>query len=440
MHERAGRRLERLPVLIFSVLGLVLVVGVLAATSTTEPQDAPSWYPPTGAVVAPAVDTSSPTTTTTTTTTATPPGPRSSIGQDRSRIERETATTPTSEESPSADTGGSEEVAAPGWRLVATLPAHRGALSGLELVTGGGTETFVAAGADQHGPLVLAGSEADAWRALPRAGLPSDGYARTVAATQDAVVVAGADPTGPAVWELAGDSWRRAPVAGAGAGDGRVVFADLAVRKGTWVLVGFDGGSTGFWVRPPGSERFAAVPSEAVTGPAAEEMLVREVVATDAGFVAVGQAGGRAVRWSSVDGVDWSGEALVAGDEAIATGVTADGETIVGYDGSGGVIWIGRAGERRLVRLPPPSDAPQIAETVAMRPGRTVLFGVEAGAVRCWEANDAEPPPRRCENATALDSASSIGAVVAHRGGLLAVGQVKDDESGQVGIWARGDE
>lgn len=434
MHERAGRRLERLPVLIFSVLGLVLVVGVLAATSTTEGQDAPSWYPQSGDVVAPAVDTSSPTTATATATA----GPQSSVAQDRSPVDRGPATAPLSEDSPSAATGGREEAAAPGWRLVASLPAHRGALSGLELVTGGGTETFVAAGADQHGPLVLVASEADAWRALPRAGLPPDGYARTVAATQDAVVVAGADPTGPAVWELAGDSWRRALVAGAG--EGRVVFADLAVRKGTWVLVGFDGANTGFWVRPPGSERFAAVTSGAVTGPADEQMLVREVVATDAGFVAVGQADGRAVRWSSIDGIDWSGEPLVAGEGATAMGVSVDGETVVGYDGSGGVIWVGRAGERRLVRLPPPSDAPQIAETVAVRSGHTVLFGVEVGAVRCWEANDAEPPPRRCENTTALDTASSIGAVVAHRGGLLAVGQVRGDESGHVGIWALGDE
>jgi hypothetical protein len=427
VHVSADRRLERLPVLIFSVLGLVLVVGVLAATSSTEEQDPPSWYPPSGAVVAPAVDTSSPTTTT---------GPRISVGQDRSRTEREPTTTPTSEESPPAQTGGSEEAAAPGWRLVATLPAHRGALSGLELVTGGGTETFVAAGADQHGPLVLAASEADAWRALPRAGLPPDGYARAVAATQDAVVVAGADPTGPAVWELAGDSWRRAPVAGAG--EGRVVFADLAVRKGTWVLVGFDGANTGFWVRPPGSERFAAVPTGAVTGPAAEQMLVREVVATDAGFVAVGQAGGRAVRWSSIDGIDWSGESLVAGEGATAVGVTADGGTIVGYDGAGGVIWVDRQGQRTLVRLPAPSGAPQTAERVASRSGHTVVFGLEAGAVRCWETDDDARPPERCADSTALDSASSVGAVVAHRDGLLGVGQVHPagSEAGQVGVWA----
>lgn len=326
----------------------------------------------------------------------------------------------------------------PGWQLVAALPAHRGALSDVYVVTGAGKETFVAAGADQHGAVVLAANGPDSWRELPSEGLPTESYARAVAATQDAVIVAGADAAGPAVWELAGGSWRRASVDGAV--EGRAVFADVAVRGGTWVVVGFDGEATGLWVRTPGSERFAVVDPRAVTGPAAEEMLVREVVATHAGFVAVGQAGGRAVRWSSVDGVDWSGEALVAGDEAIATGVTADGETIVGYDGSGGVIWVERAGERRLVRLPPPSDAPQIAETVAVRSGRTVVFGVEAGAVRCWETKDAEPPPRRCENATALDSASSIGAVVAHRGGLLAVGQVKDDESGQVGIWALGDE
>lgn len=429
MHVRAGRRLERLPVLIFSVLGLVLVVGVLAATSSTERQDAPSWYPPGRAVVAPVVDASS----TTTTTTPTPP---SSVGPDGRPIGREPATTSISEESPSAATGGSEEAAAPGWRLVATLPAHRGALSGLEVVTGGGAETFVAAGADQHGPLVLAATEAASWRALPRAGLPSDGYARAVAATQDAIAVAGADATGPAVWELAGDSWRRAPVAGAG--EGRVVFADLAVRKGTWVLVGFDGGNTGFWVRPPGSERFAAAPSGAVTGPAAEQMLVREVVATDAGFVAVGQAGGRAVRWSSIDGIDWAGEPLVAGEGATAMGVAADGETIVGYDGAGGVVWTERQGRQNFLRLPAPTGAPQTAERVASRSGHTVVLGLEAGAVRCWETNEDGRAPESCAGSTALNLASSVGAVVAHRDGLLGVGQVNaaGSQAGQVGVWA----
>lgn len=326
----------------------------------------------------------------------------------------------------------------PGWRLVAGLPRHRGALSDVEVVTGAGEQTFVAAGADQRGALVMAANGPDSWRELPREGLPPESYARAVTATQDAVVVAGADPGGPAVWELAGDSWQRASVDGAV--QGRAVFADIAVRGSTWVLVGFDGDATGFWVRTPGSERFVAVDPRAVTGPAAEQTLVREVVATDAGFVAVGQAGGRAVRWASVDGVDWSGEPLLSSEEATAMGVTAEGETIVGYDGSGGVIWVERAGEHRLVRLPPPSDAPQVAEAVAVASDRTVIFGVETGSVRCWEMSDAQRAPRRCEHSTSLDAAISIGAVVAHRGGLLAVGQVHGDESGQVGIWELIDE
>lgn len=433
MQDRAGRRLERLPVLVFSALGLVLVVGVLAATSSTGGQDPPSWYPPSDAVVAPAADTSS-------TATTAPAGPSTSVDPTPGPIGPEPATTPPSEESPSAAPGGPGAATAPGWRLAAGLPAHRGALSDAYVVTGGGTETFVAAGADQLGALVLAASGPDEWRALPRRGLPQEGYARAVAATRDAVVVAGADAAGPAVWELDGDSWHRAAVAGAG--EGRVVFADLAVREGTWVLVGFHGEATGFWVRTPGSEGFAAVAPRAVTGSAAEQMLVREVVATDAGFVAVGQAGGRAIRWSSTDGVDWSAEPLVAGEGATAMGVTADGETVVGYDGAGGVVWTGRAGERGVVRLPAPSGAPQIAETVATRSGHTVVLGVEAGSVRCWETHDAEGPPEPCAGSTALGSASSIGAVVAHRGGLLGVGQTQGEGtgSGEVGVWALGAE
>lgn len=422
--------------LIIAAVGLVLVVGVLVATSSTGRRDRPAWYPRTGAVASPSTETllpwaeadggpDAPVTTTAgdPNTTATEPGP---------------VMAPGSTNVPFAGPDGREGATVPGWRLVAALPAHRGALSDVYVVTGAGKETFIAAGADQHGAVVLAANGPDSWRELPSEGLPPESYARAVAATRDAVVVAGADADGPAVWELAGDSWRRASVDGAI--EGRAVFADVAVRGGTWVVVGFDGEATGFWVRTPGSGRFAVVDPRAVTGPASEEMLVRDVVATDDGFVAVGQAGGRAVRWSSFDGVDWSGEALVAGEEATAMGVTADGETIVGYDGSGGVVWVEHGGERRLVRLPPPSDAPQIPETVAVRSGRTVVFGVEVGFVRCWETPNPERPPVRCERSASFDSASSIGAVAAHRGGFLAVGQVQGDESGRVGIWALGDE
>lgn len=429
--------------LVVVAVALVLVIGVLAVTSSTEQQDRPAWYPPTGAVVAPAVETSSPGADANggpdalSTTTGRPPA--STVEDSNTTLPRPgPATAPTSTNAPSEESDEREGATVPGWRLVAGLPRHRGALSDVDVVTGAGTETFVAAGADQHGALVVAANGPDSWRELPRKGLPPESYARSVAATQDAVVVAGADAGGPAVWELAGDSWRRASVDGAV--EGRAVFADVAVRGGTWVVVGFDGDATGFWVRTPGSERFAAVDPRAVTGLRAEQTLVREVVATDAGFIAVGQAGGRAVRWASVDGVDWSGEPLVASEEATAMGVTADGKTIVGYDASGGVVWVERAKERHLVRLPPPSDAPQLAETVAVRSGRTVVFGVEAGSVRCWETSDAQRPPRRCARSTSLDAAMSIGAVVAHRGGLLAVGQATGDGSGQIGIWKLVDE
>ena len=430
MQDPTDRQLERLPVLVFAALGLVLVVGVLATTSSTQGQDPPSWYPRSDAAGAPAVDTSS------STATPAPAGPSTSVDPGPTPNGSDPAPTLTSEGSPSAGLGGGGGVTAPGWRLAAGLPANQGALSGVEVVAAGGTETFIAAGADRHGVLVLASTGPDSWRDLPREGLPPESYARAVAATQDVVVVAGADATGPAVWELAGGSWRSASADDAG--EGRVAFADLAVRNGTWVLVGFHAEGTGFWVRTPESERFAAVAPRAVTGSAAEQVLVREVVATDAGFVAVGQAGGRAVRWSSVDGVGWSGELLVAGEGATAMGVTADGETIVGYDGVGGVLWTQRDGERILVRLPVPSGAPQIADAVATRSGRTLVVGVEAGAVRCWETDDAVRAPQRCEGSTALDSASSIGAVVAHRGGFLGVGQIQSEGTpdGQVGVWA----
>lgn len=428
--DRTDRQLEWLPVLVFAALGLVLVVGVLAATSSTDGQDPPSWYPRDEAVRAPAVDTSS------STTTPAPAGPSISVDPGSTPNTSDPAPPPTSEGLSSVGLGRGGEDTSPGWRLAAGLPAYQGALSGVEVVAGGDTDTFIAAGADQHGVLVLASTGPDSWRELPREGLPPKSYARAVAATQDAVVVAGADATGPAVWQLAGDSWRRASADDAGGGS--VVFADLAVRNDTWVLVGFNGEATGFWVRTPESERFAAVAPGAVTGPTAEEVLVREVVATDAGFVAVGQAGGRAVRWFSVDGVDWSGELLVAGEDATAMGVTADGETIVGYDGVGGVLWTRRHGDRTLVRLPAPSGAPQIGGTVAKRFGRTLVVGVEAGTVRCWETDDNARPPQRCDDSTALDSASSIGAVVAHRGGFLGVGQIEGEgmRAGQVGVWA----
>lgn len=435
-------RLERVPVLIAGSVGLLLVVGVLVATSSPERRDSPAWYPRTGAVVSPyrenslsrpgadeGLNASEPTTDRS--------GPMTGEGPSTT-LTAGTVTAPGSPKLRSAGPDGREGATVGGWRLVASMPDHRGALSDIYLVTGAGTETFIAAGADQRGAVVFGGHSPESWRELPSEGLPAKSYARAVAATQDAVVVAGSDVDGPALWELAGDSWRRISVDGAIAG--RAVFADVAVHRGTWVVVGFDGEATGFWVRTPGSERFTAVDVGAVTGPGVEHMQVRAVVANDAGFVAVGQAGGRAVRWTSADGIDWSGEALVGGEEATATGVTAGGDTIVGYDGSGGVIWVQHGGERRLVRLPPPSEAPQIPGTVAMRSGSTVLFGVEAGSVRCWETDDSGRPPRRCERSAAFASATSVGAVVAHRRGLLAVGQEKGSESGQVGVWALGDE
>lgn len=434
--DRSRPWLERLPVIVVAAIGVALTIGILAVgardgsvAARDGSFDGPRWYPDEAKTVeASATSTSRP---------SAPPEERSGAGAGQQAPMPDAA----AGQGPDVPTSGAPPTVAdrpPGWQPVSGLESGPGELADVDIVGSGGDRIFVAAGVDDRGAVVLTSTgPGSSWLPMGRDGLGEDSYARAVAATATEVLVAGGESGKAALWEWHDESWRR--TAASGTEDGSAVFADVAIEGDTAVVVGFDRQGTGFWTRVGAGERFSAVPQNRVEGAIPGQTLVRGVVATDEGFLAVGQVGDRAHRWLSVDGHAWDGEPLPEGGQASPLGVSADG-AIVGYDGLGGVMWLERGDEYRTVRLPEPSAAPQVADAVAVRNGSYLVVGREAGAVRCWQLHDQMTDAEPCRGGGAPPDAASVHAVVAHPGGWLAVGSRVSDGRRLPGIWQLDDE
>lgn len=430
--DRRRHVLERLPVLTLAVAGAVLTVGVLAGS---EAPQRPAWYEDATqtAGFAPVAEE--------------PGGPSVPPAFPVGEPDAETSTSAANVEVPPQATPAAPLVTEPAiqavlpspditaWRAVAGFDAWPGTLLDVDVVRSGESEVFVAAGADGGGAVVVTAAESEPWRALGRDGLGEGSYARAVAASATDVVLAGGDDTGPAVWELDGESWRRSIVPAWGAG---VVLADVAIRDAELVVVGFDRDGTGIWSRADADEPLVAVPAGQVEGAITGRTVVRGVEVVDGAFVAVGQVGARAHRWTSIDGRDWVGGPLDDVDRgATPTALAPDG-TVAGYDGSGALVW--QQGDDRLVaRAPAPTAAPQLAGSIAARAESYLIMGRDAGVLRCWMFTPGQPSLEPCP-ASDLPGALSVGGVSGHRGGWLAVGTRTVAGRAVIGVWRLDDD
>ena len=126
-------------------------------------------------------------------------------------------------------------------------------------------------------------------------------------------------------------------------------------------------------------------------GGAADSVTLREVTATDDGFVAVGASGGGAAAWTSPDGHTW-GEASVADPPASFAWVGSSGPRLVaGGDPPGLGRWASADGGTSWAPAPAAPEGPPPSARVLGLPGAFVAAGEPPGgsdALVIWTSLD----------------------------------------------------
>jgi len=403
-------------VLTAALLGAA-AVGVLALTSDAEDDIAVAWRPTVETVTPPSSSdvVANPTIAT---SAVRPPSTAATVGATSGAV----APAP---EPPMATSGWA--------RRPLGADDAVGSLEDIATVVVGDGAVLLSAGTDGDRPLVLYSEDGQAWRPLTRRGLEAGGGARAVGADADRVVIVGRDANGPAAWQLrGGGAWVPVPVEGVDAG--RIVLGSVAVRGDRTVVTGFDSEGSGFWTAEDDGD-LQRRPVAAIEAAVRGETIVRDVVAVEDGFVAVGRADGSPMRWHSLDGDRWQAVPLADPDGGgTPVALSGDGLVVGGYDAIGGLWWAGGAGASRR-RMPAPTDHPQTVDAVVVS-GRTVVaIGRDGNEQACWTgaASETEEHPDRCSGSAALPAGALLRGLASWEGVVLGVGV---DHQSHPGIWA----
>lgn len=266
-----------------------------------------------------------------------------------------------------------------------------------------------------------------------------------VVSAGETLLAVGSSRQDEAFWRRApGGPWKPAACSGCGGQRQQVAFAAIALGGGRFVAVGRDRRPDGYdaavWRSSDRGATWERVADDPALGGAGDQVM-KDVVLSNRGLLAVGRDDKSAAVWTSPDGVAWSRErgsesAFAAPPASLEmNSVTTRGTTIVavGYEHAGpnepyaAAVWVSdNEGEwRRRGDFAPRRQ--QMLDVAAAPPG-FVAVGYDEGAAAVWTSTDGETWTR----AFASDRQGEMESVASAGEGTLLGG---GNEGGDAALW-----